>query len=304
MKRKTYLSIVMIFISVTVNSQVEKDFFPPSPTASGLAKYIEFPVSTYTGIPSISIPIYEIEVDGIKIPISLDYHAGGIQVDEEASWVGLGWSLNAGGAIFEKTYGYPDYTGPGFMSVSNHKYYPCQDYLDNMLNTYKQLFIAPVSYAGLESTDHICDLDGALQSNEDMQPDIFLFSFLNYFGKFVATSPEDIMILDKQNIKFSYENYNAGFDNRCWTAVTPDGAKFYFAELESTWIPGSNNGFPEQTVTYYLSQIITPNGESIIFKYDYNGTIYSCPHENESLTWKSSDRHPGIITENNLGMGS
>lgn len=57
------------------------------------------PVNLYTGKVNVNIPIYEIEVGKIKIPISLTYNSGGIKVDEEASSVGLGWSLNAGGSI-------------------------------------------------------------------------------------------------------------------------------------------------------------------------------------------------------------
>ncbi|WP_123864486.1 hypothetical protein [Chitinophaga barathri] len=50
-------------------------------------------------MPGINIPIYEIELDGVKIPISVAYHAGGFKVDEGSSHVGLGWALNAGGMI-------------------------------------------------------------------------------------------------------------------------------------------------------------------------------------------------------------
>lgn len=99
---------------------------PPSPTAAALMKYVETPVGTYTGVPNISIPLYEIKVRDITVPISLSYHAGGNRIDEEASWVGLGWSLNAGGAITCTVRGKEDFVNfflhPYPMPVYGYKY--------------------------------------------------------------------------------------------------------------------------------------------------------------------------------------
>jgi hypothetical protein len=44
---------------------------PPSPNAAALGKYGEIPVSYYTGVPNISIPIYEIKTRDLSLPISL-----------------------------------------------------------------------------------------------------------------------------------------------------------------------------------------------------------------------------------------
>ena len=69
--------------------------YVPSPEAYALMQYEAIPVSTYTGVPSVNIPIYTIQVGNYSLPISLNYHASGIKVAQEASWVGLGWSLSA-----------------------------------------------------------------------------------------------------------------------------------------------------------------------------------------------------------------
>ena len=69
---------------------------PLPPSAFQFIKYGENPVSEYTGIPNISIPIYTIKVDNHELPIDLTYHAGGIKVADEATWVGLGWDLSFG----------------------------------------------------------------------------------------------------------------------------------------------------------------------------------------------------------------
>ncbi len=72
---------------------------PPSPNATALAKFADMPPSLYNGIASESIPLHTIQFRDISLPISLDYHASGIKVEEVGSWVGLGWALNAGGVI-------------------------------------------------------------------------------------------------------------------------------------------------------------------------------------------------------------
>ncbi|MEO1519118.1 MAG: hypothetical protein AAFV95_29400, partial [Bacteroidota bacterium] len=72
---------------------------PPSPSAAGLAKYTDFPISYTSGTPQISVPIYTLSGRGIQVPISLSYHSGGVKVDELSSCVGLNWSLNAGGSV-------------------------------------------------------------------------------------------------------------------------------------------------------------------------------------------------------------
>src|ERR1700722_18726695 len=48
---------------------------PPTPNAAAFQKYGDIPVSAYTGVPDISIPLYTAKFRDISIPISLSYHA-------------------------------------------------------------------------------------------------------------------------------------------------------------------------------------------------------------------------------------
>src|SRR5690606_13912432 len=77
-------------------------FVPPTPNASTFTIYGDVPVSHATGLPQINIPLFTLEEDGVKIPISLSYHASGVKVDDLSSVVGLKWTLNAGGGIFRQ----------------------------------------------------------------------------------------------------------------------------------------------------------------------------------------------------------
>lgn len=85
-----------------------KGAIPSSPSAAALGQYGSSPVSLHTGVPSISIPLFNLTANKISLPISLDYHASGIKVGQIASNVGLGWSLNAGGVITREVRDQPD----------------------------------------------------------------------------------------------------------------------------------------------------------------------------------------------------
>jgi len=104
--------ILLVFTSFaqTYHEQLTnlKNLTPPSPEAASLGKYGETPISLYTGIPQISIPIYELKRRSISVPISISYHASGVKVGEIASSVGLQWALNAGGIITRSVAGLPD----------------------------------------------------------------------------------------------------------------------------------------------------------------------------------------------------
>src|SRR5437588_6721652 len=96
--KKIIFSIAYVVFMIGASGQNSEfklqNYVPASPTAFHFLKYDQMPVSEYTGIPNIAIPIYQISEDGLSIPINLTYHAGGIRVNQEASWVGLGWDLN------------------------------------------------------------------------------------------------------------------------------------------------------------------------------------------------------------------
>lgn len=106
------LLLIVLFLSNVIFSQITKDlpnYFPVSPNAASFAKQGLYPVDYSTGKLNISIPIYTIKTKELTVPISLSYNTSGIQLNETASWVGLGWNLNAGGAIVRNTKGRPDY---------------------------------------------------------------------------------------------------------------------------------------------------------------------------------------------------
>ncbi|KMQ58392.1 hypothetical protein ACM40_20110 [Chryseobacterium sp. BLS98] len=70
-----------------------------APNDTRLLRFSDFPNIDFIGKADISIPIYEIDLDGLKIPIGLSYDTKGNKISDNASDVGLGWTLIAGGSV-------------------------------------------------------------------------------------------------------------------------------------------------------------------------------------------------------------
>jgi len=122
MKNCISITIVLSFLLLTSNSfsQELPRIVPPTPEAAALSNFTDVPVSHYTGVPNISVPIYTIKQNGIEIPISLGYHARGVMVSETAPRTGMGWSLQYGGSISRQVRARPDEsTFYGYLSNSN-----------------------------------------------------------------------------------------------------------------------------------------------------------------------------------------
>ncbi len=78
--KRIYVRIIILvhFMMSAVLAVAQNDppnIIPLSPTAEAFNKYGDIPVSTYTGVPDITVPIYTISVRDINIPITLRYHA-------------------------------------------------------------------------------------------------------------------------------------------------------------------------------------------------------------------------------------
>lgn len=117
--REVLLISILLFSIGEVNSQTGSGLpqvpklediiqIPKSPEASAFAKYGNTPVSHFSGIPNISVPIGQLNGRDITIPIELTYDGSGIRVDQIASDVGLGWHLKVGGMIVRNVKGLPD----------------------------------------------------------------------------------------------------------------------------------------------------------------------------------------------------
>ncbi|CAH0129596.1 hypothetical protein SRABI27_00001 [Pedobacter sp. Bi27] len=213
---------------------------PPSPTAASLGKYGDIPVGEYTGTASINIPVHVVSIGKYSLPITLNYSSSGLKVEEKSSWVGLGWSLSAGGVITRSVHGKADEKPMGYWALGN--------------KTDAQLFNVeegqPLPGSSVSSP--------VWNGGYDLEPDIFYYNFAGKSGKFVmdAGAGHNAHCINYKNLKIEHNNSLSSF-----TITDDDGSIYLFDALESSTSDG--NTF---TSAWYLSKITTSAGE-IVFTY-------------------------------------
>lgn len=100
--------IQLLYDGTEDNIKPELKIWPEAPHAWQF-KQVTMPVpSLLTGAATFDVPIYEIELDGFKLPLSLKYHSNGIRIDDDYQPIGFGWILTPPLRIMRRIYGRPD----------------------------------------------------------------------------------------------------------------------------------------------------------------------------------------------------
>jgi len=258
---------------------------PPSPTAAALGAYGNIEMSYYSGIPNISIPLYDINTPNHALSISMSYNASGTKVSENAGWVGLGWSLNAGGVITKTVRGIDDFGQNGY---------------------YSSMAIPPYTNPPLaENQPYFREM--SLNRN-DGDADIINYNIGPYSGKFVMGKRADgskIYMDERNNLKVEYTPGK-------WTITDSKGYKYHLGKQERaidyTYYSSSGVELPDDAplsaykksfepdviTAWYLDSISSPNKETIKF-------FYKTDRRSLSLVSKSEEKHNLIKTLVNCG---
>ena len=304
MKVKNILLIISLLFITILHGQNPSisdklpEVIPPSPTVAALMKFEEVPVSNYTGIPDVSIPLFETSTNtkGVNLTISLKYHPNQIAALERSSDVGLGWSLFAGGTISRTVRGLPDefydsnniLSGGGKIGIyhteGNYKnnYYKFLNYFNNQNTS---------NFSADLANKYMWDAGekGSYDSEHDMWQVSFMGKSASFFiSKNTVTQQLEIKNLDiTSNLKI-INHYNANtYEPTSFEVFDDYGNKYIFDVVEETTSntittttyfqfsdvsPVSNTSEPtSHKSAFHLSKIYNANGKLIIdFKYTNN----------------------------------
>jgi YD repeat-containing protein len=228
--------------------------------------------------------LYTLEEGKISVPITLAYHASGFRPDVHPGWVGMGWTLSAGGMVTRivhdriDEYALPnDPTNPlnlgfyfqhGQLSASNWEQ---ASFIENTLINGK--------YSSLPEYNYF----------RDTEPDEFNFSFLNFSGSFYmnhdgtwkAKCDKSIKVellttpnvftpcpFTARNVDYPYLKSYTGF-----ILTGDDGTRYQFGgtteSIEySTDFFGQGNGQSPMTANaWQLTKITDSDGRVVNFTY-------------------------------------
>lgn len=295
------LTVLLIFLISTANGQQSFNpsvQIPKPPEVSAIEKFIENPVSLHTGLQAVSVPVYNLQLRGINIPIALKYHSGGIKVDEIASEAGLGWSLDAGGVVSSTVHGIPDDQGDWPNSYYNEIDTLTLDYHFTGFSvpelTYEINCPDPFNlYDFVHGNTDLSFVRGVTKGLRDSEPDVYFFSFPGNSGKFFADGTGEFRTIPYQ--KVNIQRLITGSTHVGYILKDPQGNQFKFTKrgvsitsitsacssvnLDGCFPPFTNT-YPEfQHASYHLEEIVTPFGDTI--KYHYSPYAYTVQNQNQ-----------------------
>jgi|GEM_PF-5078211 len=282
------------------NGDVNQNYYninlPKTPEAAGIEQFGKTPVNELTGTPDISIPIYTLKSNFLSVPITISYHPAGIKVNQEASWVGLGWDLVAGGSITVETKGDIDkwpvtggttIPGPSTRAVGIDSIFSRLKNSNSLgVLTYATPWLdwpwpatsanCPSCYFPYNVPDDFYTVSDLVQLGSG-EPDIFHANFLGQSFSFFFDKVTGALTFKGEKSTFNVMptlNSNGYIDH--FTITDNDGVIYYFTQPESTTItlPSNATQIPTTTSAWLLTRIVHPSLDYIQFNYASYGNSY------------------------------
>ena len=242
-KKLSILSVFFFLLSLPVFSQIEADISRPSINADQFGMAVKAETSLSKGQLSLNIPLMTLKGKGYDLPISLVFYSGDVTACTEASPIGLGWALMAGGVVATTVRGADD--SEAYAPGCINEYFYDSEILEHTYTNVLQL----------------SNLLNNLQY--DPMPDEQTYSLPGHSGT-VEVSYEDCII---KRTLFPDESYRIEPTAYGYCITADDGNKFYFEDTEyrSSW--GSANNERAESTSWFLTRIVTAKGGEFTFHY-------------------------------------
>ena len=248
------LLVALLFTTLFGRAQSAEYLPQAGANAHSLTSTLATHAGLHTGDLQVELPLLTLPGKGIDIPISLAFSSGGIDHTTEASCIGLGWSLKAGGVITGTINGEDDWA---ITSLKNKTWWYNQEYLENLYfnNINRPDIVAdsitkimysksnPDSYRYVLPDGRSGDINFMADANHNLQVNIFPDNDCR-----IARTANGFLLTDNNGIEYYFETKETIM-------------KDHVSQVSQT--------------AWYLSRIVTPNDGEVTFSYaDENYTNF------------------------------
>lgn len=292
---RRFFLLINIFIGLSAYSQIPN---MPTPNAASLAVFGQYPPSSFTGVPLISVPVYDFNFNGLSLPIRLNYNTNIVKPDINASWVGMGWDISAGGSINRVINDKPDdvnfyvpifRNNTGEASVGyyyNHSFLSASNWGD------KSRVKAAVE--DILNYKHNRNMYTSMNFIKDYSTDEYSFSVADINGSFYLDDQGMWRVKSKTAIRVVVNEEDFAYapvapwpangsipatyfpDVRYLLKITlidTRGIRYVFGGVEEAI---ETNAWPVRSVkAWQITSVIFPTGQSITYTYEKPGKVYT-----------------------------
>lgn len=229
---------------------------PTSPQAEAFKRVGEYTVNNSSGMPDISIPLYQIEHCGYTIPLALRYMATPLKPGYNYDVYGFGWTLTAGSCISRTIEALPDEEEDFKLSTDDLNLL-CRVYADH-----------------LEESNWVNDKFSATLPDGSSFDFVILNDEYNGF-RYVVSGARSV------KIECQYTEGNI----QSFEVTDEQGVKYLF-DIADTAFQRAGGLFNNRYVSWYLSRIELPHAATPIL-FDYGQSI--------KTEWVWGYEEPGVF---------
>lgn len=230
-----------------VNQEIRPDI-PPSPQAVAFNRLGDYQVNNNYGAPDISIPLFEIDHHGYKIPLSLHYEASPMKPGYNYDVTGFGWTLSGNSCVSRTIKDRADeVTHYNFSSPF-------------MLDTFQDKQGKSLEYGSYKN--HLDQLNYQFDSYNIVLPSGRSIPFFMY--KYGGVMQYRLLDLDSHvRIKC---NYGTNVINS-FTVTDENGVIYHFTDADKASSGFDDDVNADRNVTWLLTSIEIPSKGTITYKY-------------------------------------
>ncbi len=273
-----------------------------SPQAFSFTKYGGHKVSLSTGQIWVDIPIYSYNDNNFNIPVYIAYNSPGFMPNQREGIVGLGWSLNAGGAITRVVNGVPD-DSYNFQDIGG--YYQLNGLLYGIKNNLAIKTTSKSNIFNLSAGSVSQNLYWNIGTCE-AEPDLFSFNVPGLSGKFYIENNGEVRTIGNKPFKIDLSGVGiqlmrdiatSEVENSSISIITDDGYKYDFGG-NTSFLEVAFNLYPSNEVfnpvinSWHLKKITAPNGQIVEYKYKpFNSDLHQENGPNDGFHYLFNVNH-------------